>query len=108
MHLGIVILLILLYSWWLYSSRAVIQERHDWLQQELDIRSAQKATLLDILAQRSLILKFTDMKDEVSLNLINQRTTKRLEDPMFRQMLAVAEVAEDTEAPTEWRKKWTE
>lgn len=106
---GFVILAVLLYTWWLYSTKQVITERHDWLQQQLDIRKIEKAALLDILAHRSFILKFTDMKDDVALGAIKKRMDERLAlDDIFKRMLTVAEEAEITDAPTEWRKKWIE
>ena len=107
--LGLFIVLFLVYVWWLYSTKKVIKERHDWLQKELETRTAEKNALLDIMAQRAFALKYIDMKDDVGLGALQIRLAKRREsDPIFRQMVAVAAVAENTDAATEWRKKWIE
>ncbi len=107
--LGLLIVLFLVYVWWLYSTKKVIKERHDWLQKELETRTAEKNALLDLMSQRAFALKYVDMKDEVGLGALRIRLDKRKEsDPIFRQMLAVASVAENTDAETEWRKKWIE
>ena len=106
---GLLIVLFLVYVWWLYSTKKVIKERHDWLQKELETHTAEKNALLDIMAHRAFALKYIDMRDDVGLGALRLRLDKRLAaDPIFRQMFAVVKVVEDTDAETEWRKKWIE
>lgn len=106
---GLIALIILIIMWWLYSTRKVILERHDFLQKELDTRTAEREALLDILAQRALILKFIDEADDVTQAAIGKRTAARINtDPVFARMMKLTAAAEDTDSDTEYRKRWIE
>jgi hypothetical protein len=106
---SLIALIILIIMWWLYSTRKVILERHDWLQKELDERTAERDALLDIMAQRAFTLKFIDENDDVTQAAIAERRAARLaSDPVFRRMSVVAMAAEDVDAESKWRKMWLE
>lgn len=106
---AVFIVAFLLYVWWLYSTRKVLKERHDWLQKQLDICSAEREALLEIITERALLSKFGKMQDDVSASAVQKRAASRMvKDPIFAKMVRLATKAEDTTQDTKWKKIWIE